>query len=171
MAKFSFGKIFLFLLACSIFTGCEKESASSQDEINSDHFSCTIDGVPFNTSGHFSCDGLLFSYTPLLEDDEQSGYMVLSGRHCPSSTSVAIRMFGMEPFTGSIDMTNPNYADSCSPFVANWTGANYDVYDDLISGTLNVSTMYPRNKENTDEFGSFKGTFNFKVRLGERGIP
>jgi hypothetical protein len=164
-------KFLLFLFFAMTLNSCEKddENSSQTDPDRAERFSCNINGEPFYTSGNFNCSSLLFSYTTHNFKGEESHYVVFRGVHCPSGNAVGVRLHGMKPTTGFIDMTNPTYADSCSPYIRLWYGSETDIFEELISGSLNITEMYPRNIDNTDEFGRFRGTFEFTVRSETSG--
>jgi hypothetical protein len=163
---------FLLLLLTIALIGCEKDddNSPSADSDKADRFTCNINGVPFVTNGNINCASKLFSFYPETAEGAGDGYLVFGGTHCPSSKNIGIRLYGMEPSIGLIDMTSPTYADTCSPFVrVRDEPGQSEIFDELISGTLNITDMYPRNIDNTDEFGRFRGTFEFTVKSETSG--
>ncbi|NEN25604.1 hypothetical protein G3O08_19100 [Cryomorpha ignava] len=151
--------LFLFLSLTAIFSSCKKDNNDWTPPRSGDYFTCLINGERFETEGSFNCSGDQFSYYPAGTAGMEESYLLFKGRICNIGKSVAIRMSGVEPFTGTLNMVESTLVDSCFPYV--WLRAD-QFYEQLQSGTLIVEEFTPR-QPNNGPFGNFEGTFEFVV--------
>ncbi len=161
-------KTFLIFLLLSLSIGsCKKdddgENGTPQDSM-AEYFHCKINGIAFNPSSTFTCNSRLFGYYPEAGNGIDAGYLVIRGRECPPGGNlVAVRIFGLNPSTGTINFLEPAEADSCSPVFRSADGI---LYEELISGHVHFQEFRPSELPDGD-LGLVEGTFEFSVANAE----
>ncbi|NEN25173.1 hypothetical protein G3O08_16855 [Cryomorpha ignava] len=117
----------------------------------------------FNPTGTFNCNNLGFYYYGANTGGLDDKYMVIFGKDCPASQTMAIRLFGMEHQAGYLDFLQPSFADSCSPAFIHYIEPGYEIeMDSLISGSMNITTFTPRDSI-SEKLGKLEGTFEFTI--------
>lgn len=162
-------KPFLIFVLLSLTAGsCKKdvEDNPSNDSANfSEYFYCKINGEEFSTLGTPYCNDKAFHFYSAGTGGLEDSYMLIRGKDCITDKSVLLRFFGAEIFTGNMDMTDPLFADSCSPLVAQQESPDsyYYYFDKLQSGSIHISSFSPR-EPNGGSFGKIEGTFAFVLK-------
>lgn len=156
-------KTFLIFFILSLSAGsCKKDDDDNVSDNFSEYFKCKINGVEFTSRSNFNCDGKAFHYYPAGAGGLDNGYMLISGRDCPTSLGVMLRIFNPQiPTIGEVNIVQPSFADSISPLVLHIDGdiLNFEFEP---SGFLSIDTFTPRDSL-TMEFGKLEGTFEFTV--------
>ncbi len=162
-----FTKLFLMLfILCLSIGSCKKDdddNPSNNSDNFSEYFNCKINGEDFQIRGTTYCNSKAFHFYAEGTGGLEESYMLIRGKDCLTDKSVLMRFFGAEVFTGYMDMTEPLFADSCRPLVAQQETPDsyYYFFDKLQSGSIEVSSFSPRNG---DSFGKIEGTFAFVLK-------
>jgi hypothetical protein len=161
--------IFSLFIICLGFSCCKDDDDDNQPPGESasgnfsEYFTCKINGVEFEPQGTFSCNHEVFYYYPAGTAGLEESYMLIKGDNCPENKSIVLRIFGIVPDDGLMNFLEPSYADSCSPFFKhNIQGEQSLIFEDLLSGEMNLTSFTPR-QPNNGPFGKIEGTFEFSV--------
>jgi|SRR5690554_1292328 len=155
----------IILIALILITNscCKDDDLQGDSGSFSEYFTCKINGVEFDTQGTFYCLDKAFYFYNAGDGGLPDSYMLIYGRNCVESKSVAIRLSGMQYQTGYLNFLEPTFADSCRPFYKhNIQGQEGEMYENLISGSMNITTFTPRDSV-TEILGKIEGTFEFSV--------
>ena len=103
----------------------DKNDRPKGNENFSEFFSCKINGDEFNPRGTFSCNNQSFYFYSAGMGGLEDSYMVIYGKDCPDSKTLAIRLFGIQHQVGYLNFLEPSFADSCS--LPSYTILNQDM--------------------------------------------